>query len=235
MKRKRFSCTRNYLQRSSSTSCLLSKRSRCAVRRDKTPMPSSHISANCNLRPSIVQHFYYITSTYSSTYVAACCGVERERRTWMSHRMEKLKSRSLCHFQACEMPQSPNSPSHYICDDNGEVKCLPGWQGDLCDVPICRRGCDPMNGYCKRPNECRCKIGFYGEKCDKCIPLPGCQHGYCKASFECICKEGWDGLFCSERKKRENLIKLPSPCLNSQFIYSSSDLSHRLPPDSRIL
>lgn len=100
------------------------------------------------------------------------------------------------------MPQSQNSPSHYVCDDNGEVKCLPGWQGDLCDVPICRRGCDPMNGYCKRPNECRCKIGFYGENCEKCIPLPGCQNGFCTKSFECTCKEGWDGLFCSERKYR---------------------------------
>jgi hypothetical protein len=24
-----------------------------------------------------------------------------------------------------------------------------GWQGDLCDVPLCKRGCDPQQGYCK--------------------------------------------------------------------------------------
>lgn len=64
-----------------------------------------------------------------------------------------------------------------------------GWQGDLCDVPICRRGCDPMQGYCKRPGECRCSLGFYGDKCDRCIPLPGCQHGYCNVSFECLCNK----------------------------------------------
>lgn len=64
-----------------------------------------------------------------------------------------------------------------------------GWQGDLCDVPICRKGCDPMRGYCKRPGECRCSLGFYGDKCDRCIPLPGCQHGYCNVSFECLCNK----------------------------------------------
>lgn len=132
------------------------------------------------------------------------------------------------------MPQNPNGPSHFICDDNGDVKCLPGWQGDLCDVPICRRGCDPMNGYCKRPGECRCKIGFYGEKCDKCIPLPGCQNGYCQKSFECICKEGWDGLFCSERK----ILRGSSYHLNPLITFQSFSPSHLqiwLPPDPGLL
>ncbi|KAJ8978804.1 hypothetical protein NQ317_014274, partial [Molorchus minor] len=99
---------------------------------------------------------------------------------------------------ACELPSSQNEHSHYICTDDGEVKCLPGWTGDLCDVPKCRSGCDPLQGYCNRPGECLCKLGYYGQKCNKCIPLPGCQHGYCNVSFECICHEGWDGLFCSE-------------------------------------
>lgn len=54
--------------------------------------------------------------------------------------------------------------------------CL-GWTGDLCDVPICLKGCDPLQGYCRRPHECRCKLGFYGKLCDKCVALPGCQHG----------------------------------------------------------
>lgn len=48
--------------------------------------------------------------------------------------------------KACEIPASQNEHSHYICDDDGDVKCLPGWQGDLCDVPICRKGCDPQQG-----------------------------------------------------------------------------------------
>ncbi|XP_059482872.1 neurogenic locus protein delta-like [Neocloeon triangulifer] len=101
--------------------------------------------------------------------------------------------------QACELPATQqDSNSHYTCDESGEMLCLTGWTGDMCDVPICRKGCDPLQGYCKRPGECRCKLGFYGEKCDKCIPLPGCQHGYCNSSFECNCHKGWDGIFCSE-------------------------------------
>nr|CAD7402985.1 unnamed protein product [Timema poppensis] len=106
--------------------------------------------------------------------------------------------------QACEIPASQNEHSHYVCTDNGDVKCLPGWMGDLCDVPMCKKGCDPLQGYCKRPGECRCKLGFYGEMCNKCIALPGCQHGNCNNSFECNCQEGWDGLFCSEHYKGLN-------------------------------
>ncbi|XP_034942873.1 delta-like protein C [Chelonus insularis] len=100
--------------------------------------------------------------------------------------------------QACEIPAAQHPGSHYVCDEAGEVKCLPGWIGDLCDVPLCRKGCDPLQGYCRRPGECRCKLGFYGELCDKCVALPGCQHGRCNVSFECACDPGWKGLFCSE-------------------------------------
>lgn len=28
--------------------------------------------------------------------------------------------------QACEIPASQNEQSHYTCDDNGDLKCLPG-------------------------------------------------------------------------------------------------------------
>lgn len=63
-------------------------------------------------------------------------------------------------LQACEVPASQNEHSHYVCTDNGEVKCLRGWTGDVCDVPICRKGCDPLQGYCKRPGECLCKLGM---------------------------------------------------------------------------
>uniref|UniRef100_A0A1B0CG55 Putative teneurin-1 n=1 Tax=Lutzomyia longipalpis TaxID=7200 RepID=A0A1B0CG55_LUTLO len=115
----------------------------------------------------------------------------------------------LLFLEACEVPRN----GHYICNDDGELKCLPGYTGDLCDVPICRKGCDPMQGYCKRPGECRCKLGFYGPKCDKCIPLPGCQHGGCNTtSFECVCKKGWDGLFCSEPMCKEGCHQTRGYC-----------------------
>ncbi|XP_028032009.1 delta-like protein 1 [Bombyx mandarina] len=100
--------------------------------------------------------------------------------------------------QACEPPAALSEHSHYICNDKGEPKCMPGWQGDLCDVPICRKGCDPIRGFCKKPGECTCKFGYYGDRCEKCIPLLGCVHGRCNEPFQCICNDGWDGLFCTE-------------------------------------
>lgn len=100
--------------------------------------------------------------------------------------------------EACTLPALKNENSHYICNDKGEPKCLPGWQGDLCDQPICRKGCDPMTGYCNEPGECKCKMGYDGPKCNKCITLPGCVHGTCNTPFQCVCKQGWDGLFCSD-------------------------------------
>ena len=69
----------------------------------------------------------------------------------------------------------------------------------MCDVPICRKGCDPLNGYCRKPNECTCRLGYYGELCNKCIRMIGCEYGYCNSSFQCLCRDGWNGLFCSER------------------------------------
>lgn len=33
--------------------------------------------------------------------------------------------------QACEVPASQNEQSHYTCDDNGDVKCLPGKLNEL--------------------------------------------------------------------------------------------------------
>lgn len=36
---------------------------------------------------------------------------------------------------------------------------MDGWEGEDCDVPICREGCDPVHGYCTQPGECRCSLG----------------------------------------------------------------------------
>ena len=62
----------------------------------------------------------------------------------------------LC-LQTCEA--AAKTKGHYKCQPDGHIQCLPGWTGDVCDVPICKAGCDPLLGYCKHPNECICKIG----------------------------------------------------------------------------
>lgn len=95
-------------------------------------------------------------------------------------------------MQACELPSNQAENSHYTCDDDGELKCLPGWTGDMCDVPICKKGCDPLQGYCKRPGECRCKLG--------------------KWLFTMWCDERW-------RRGKERFFCFPSNCLFSSFSY----------------
>ncbi|XP_037086791.1 uncharacterized protein LOC119107449 [Pollicipes pollicipes] len=97
---------------------------------------------------------------------------------------------------ACDA--AAKTKGHYKCMEDGLIQCLPGWTGDVCDVPICKTGCDPLLGYCKQPDECICKIGYGGELCTDCVPLPGCMNGHCRKSFECHCNEGWTGLFCNK-------------------------------------
>ncbi|KZS10675.1 Uncharacterized protein APZ42_024844 [Daphnia magna] len=99
--------------------------------------------------------------------------------------------------QACDAKEG-KQVLHFTCTPDGQLQCFEGWIGDLCNVPICKKGCDPLNGHCKAPGECRCKLGFSGELCRDCALLPGCVHGTCNKSFECQCKPGWTGLFCSQ-------------------------------------
>merc|ERR1719315_613975 len=76
--------------------------------------------------------------------------------------------------------------------------CYEGWQGDLCDIPVCKEGCSRRNGYCLEPFQCLCKLGWKGETCDTCAPYPGCQFGTCKKPWECTCQQGYSGTYCNE-------------------------------------
>merc|ERR1712215_386422 len=94
--------------------------------------------------------------------------------------------------------------SHPFCK-NGVARsavepcvCFEGWQGDLCDVPICKEGCSERNGYCVEPDQCLCNLGWKGELCKTCAPYPGCMHGYCDKPWECNCDDGWIGHTCNE-------------------------------------
>ncbi|CAG0885993.1 unnamed protein product [Darwinula stevensoni] len=91
--------------------------------------------------------------------------------------------------------------THFKCSGKGERICQIGWTGDMCDVPICKNGCDPLHGYCQLPGECTCKMGWTGDLCRECMTLPGCVHGICEEPWQCRCKPGWDGLFCSQPVK----------------------------------
>lgn len=85
---------------------------------------------------------------------------------------------------------------HFVCSEQGDVVCLPGWQGKYCEDPICAAGCQ----NCTRPNECNCRYGWQGPSCEQCVPYPGCVHGTCAKPHDCNCEEGWGGILCNEGK-----------------------------------
>lgn len=101
--------------------------------------------------------------------------------------------------------------------DNFTCTCLPGYEGNYCDIPYCRaRKCE-NNGKCdvsyQRP-QCTCPIGFKGDYCqiniDDCevdknsdINKQKCKNkGLCIDginSFTCNCiGTGYRGIDCSE-------------------------------------
>ncbi|KAF9406250.1 hypothetical protein HW555_013309, partial [Spodoptera exigua] len=88
---------------------------------------------------------------------------------------------------------------HYSCTAEGAKRCLPGWQGDNCEKPVCKEGCHPTHGRCDRPGDCDCRPGWRGELCSQCQPYPGCKHGYCNgSSWDCTCDTNWGGILCDQ-------------------------------------
>jgi len=106
-------------------------------------------------------------------------------------------------------PEKLKFQNRYICDSEGNVQCLTGWENRTynvdkhfpCSQPICDPKCD--NGECKLPNICSCDIGWDGLDCGTCLPLPGCVHGSCIDSdgvsepFTCHCDDDWKGALCN--------------------------------------
>nr|CAH8822138.1 unnamed protein product [Trichobilharzia regenti] len=90
---------------------------------------------------------------------------------------------------------------HYVCTgiNPEEIKCLPGWQGENCLVPICSSQCNPEGGLCIRPDECQCKSGWSGVNCDRCIESKNCLYGKCVHGNDCVCGDGWTGYNCDRK------------------------------------
>merc|ERR1711936_387954 len=91
---------------------------------------------------------------------------------------------------------------HYICDEHGYTRCLPGWTNvhGLCNTPICQHDCE--HGNCSGPDTCTCEVGWTSTNCSHCICLPGCDNGYCDLPFECRCNPGWTGMLCNKPMRK---------------------------------
>ena len=118
-----------------------------------------------------------------------------------------------CSFaKLCLNPKVKNHP-RLVCTKEGEMVCRPGWEGTLCERPVCSPGCDSRHGFCEKPGECKCKVGWHGAKCDECDKLLGCsRNGFCEKPFECKCRPGWKGLFCTEPVCAEGCTELRGYC-----------------------
>ncbi|XP_062241956.1 delta-like protein C [Platichthys flesus] len=103
------------------------------------------------------------------------------------------------HGEACSAYCRPRNDTfgHYSCEATGSRRCLEGWSGEYCTIPICAAGCS-RNGFCESPGECVCRQGWQGAHCDECARHPGCLHGTCQQPWQCNCKEGWGGLYCDQ-------------------------------------
>ncbi|CAH8824335.1 unnamed protein product [Trichobilharzia szidati] len=127
---------------------------------------------------------------------------------------------------------------HYECTgvNPEEIKCLPGWQGENCLVPICSTDCNPKGGLCAKPGECQCKSGWKNVNCDKCVERKNCLYGTCVHGNDCVCEDGWTGHYCDRKtvvykeitkdneintKKSVNGVN-PTDELESSFISSPS-------------
>ena len=80
------------------------------------------------------------------------------------------------------------------CTAPDTCTCDTGWEGAVCDVPVCATAC--VNGTCTAPDTCTCDTGWEGAICDVPICPTACVNGTCTAPDTCTCGIGWEGAIC---------------------------------------
>jgi len=103
------------------------------------------------------------------------------------------------------------------CDENFEGancdSCITGYEGVLCDEPICDPLCD-IHGECVLPQICKCDNEYWGTLCDITFVKPYmcygisaynstfvCSgHGSCLSDNDCICDDHYSGGECETKE-----------------------------------
>ncbi|XP_011763103.2 delta-like protein 3 isoform X1 [Macaca nemestrina] len=119
----------------------------------------------------------------------------------------------------CEAPpvcRAGCSLEHGFCEQPGECRCLEGWTGPLCTVPVSTSSCLGLRGPssattgCLVPGPGPCD----GNPCangGSCSETPG--------SFECTCPRGFYGLRCEV----SGVTCADGPCFNGGLCVGGAD------------
>lgn len=120
---------------------------------------------------------------------------------------------------------TPSKPEMITCLNNGilnptnnSCQCQPGYQGTICEIPICNNYC--VHGKCfigqdNRPT-CECNPEFEGERCDRnkcdgfCLNNGNCS--FTSSAATCACPKNFSGKRC------ETAICTSDYCYNGRCI-----------------
>uniref|UniRef100_A0A8D2INF2 Delta-like protein 3 n=1 Tax=Urocitellus parryii TaxID=9999 RepID=A0A8D2INF2_UROPR len=118
----------------------------------------------------------------------------------------------------CEAPtcRAGCSPEHGFCERPDECRCLEGWTGPLCTVPVSTSSCLSPRG----PSSAT--AGCLATGPGPCDGNPCANGGSCSetpGSFECACPRGFYGLRCEV----SGVTCADGPCFNGGLCVGGAD------------
>ncbi|OWK15957.1 DLL3 [Cervus elaphus hippelaphus] len=119
----------------------------------------------------------------------------------------------------CEEPpvcRAGCSPEHGFCEQPDECRCLEGWTGPLCTIPVSSSSCLSSRGPSSATSGCL--VPGPGP----CDGNPCANGGSCSetlGSFECTCPRGFYGLRCEV----SGVTCADGPCFNGGLCVGGAD------------